>query len=283
MVLDLSDPQLRNQVQLLIVDESPQIRLAIGSPLSLIGYQVEEAASAQEIFTLLSANRYDLVIMDIALTDMCAVEILQKMRIEYPDIIIIVLTGNPSIESAIEAVRSNVFDYLVKPTNTDEIIDTVTSALQSQATRKQKEYLLDTLDKLHQLKTDNEKNGNGFFSGGQTYRPLLIVPPLQLNQKDLSATIFDVSGDRLVSLTKGETAVLASLMMYPDQTLDCSTIVRYAWRYEIDETDARTMIRPYIFRLRKKLESDPKKPLLIKTTRNQGYSFATPSKNVSLD
>jgi DNA-binding response OmpR family regulator len=81
--------------------------------------------------------------------------------------------------------------------------------------------------------------------------------------------------ERSIDLSKGETAVLMSMMQNADQTLSCEQLVWMAWGYKADRIEAKSVIRPYIFRLRNKLEDNPKNPRLIRTVRKRGYKFVS--------
>jgi DNA-binding response OmpR family regulator len=84
--------------------------------------------------------------------------------------------------------------------------------------------------------------------------------------------------ERTVDLSKGEMAVLECMMQNADQTLSWEQLVWMAWGYETDRIEAKSVIRPYIFRLRHKLEDNPQKPRLIRTVRKRGYRFVSTDK-----
>ena len=89
-----------------------------------------------------------------------------------------------------------------------------------------------------------------------------------------------IDGDppRSVQLTVGEVAVLAVLMSYHDQVVPYRELVRLAWDYLMSEREAQAMIRPYIFRLRQKLEANPQRPCLVRNVRGSGYLLDCTSK-----
>jgi DNA-binding response OmpR family regulator len=78
-----------------------------------------------------------------------------------------------------------------------------------------------------------------------------------------------------IELAKGEVAVLSSLMSYPNQVLSCRRIVYLSWGDTMEEMEAESIIRPYISRLRQKLELNPKKPRVLLTMRRRGYLFVS--------
>jgi DNA-binding response OmpR family regulator len=95
-----------------------------------------------------------------------------------------------------------------------------------------------------------------------------------LDPQLFQVTIDDIS-PRTIELTRGETAVLAGFMSQPDRTLTCGELVTAAWDYEADEVEAESVIRPYIFRLRRKIELDGSSPAFIRTVRGKGYVLQT--------
>jgi DNA-binding response OmpR family regulator len=100
----------------------------------------------------------------------------------------------------------------------------------------------------------------------------LHVYPLTLDRQKRLTTLVDESPARMIELTKGEASVLTLLMMHPNQVLSCHELVVKALGYEVDEAEAESVIRPYIFRLRRKLEPG-QKPSLIRTVRRRGYRY----------
>lgn len=72
-------------------------------------------------------------------------------------------------------------------------------------------------------------------------------------------------------MTEGEAAILRIFIETPRQVLACRDLARLAWEYDLEEIEAQTLIRPYIFRLRQKIESDPNQPNRIRTVRGRGY------------
>ena len=109
MMTDLPPPQNVTNVKLLVVDDEPHIRAPLVRALSLIGYDVGEAASGREALALLEQSTYDLMILDILMPDLNGIEVMQRAHRKWPELLIIVLTGNASLESAIVALRSEVF------------------------------------------------------------------------------------------------------------------------------------------------------------------------------
>ena len=99
---------------------------------------------------------------------------------------------------------------------------------------------------------------------------VLIVPPLLLDRQRHVLMLAGVTSDP-IALTDGEQAVLACLMSRPNHVFTCLQIVHAAWGYEVNETQAKNMVRPHISRLRQKFETLGTDPYLLRTVRGRGY------------
>ncbi len=269
--------------RLLVVDDEPQIRSALTRGLSLLGYHVEEAGSGREALTMLKRAPRDAMVLDMFMPGMDGVEVMQRARQMYPDLAIIVLTGRPAMESAIAAVKSEVADYLLKPASVHDIADAVAHALQKRQERLQgRQQLQDLVQDLNQalntMRQAAAPSADLLPVVPASHEPVLHVPPLTLDRRQRLVVI---EGDppRSIQLTVGEVAVLAVLMSYPNQVVPYRELVRLAWDYPMNEHEAQAMIRPYIFRLRQKLEANPKRPCLIRNVRGSGYLLACGANN----
>ena len=255
--------------RLLIVDDEPHIRSALVRALNLAGYYAEEAASGKEALFLLTQAFFDLIVLDLCLPDIEGVVVMQQAHQLQPGLLVVILTGQATLESAIAAVKSEAVDYLRKPAGVHEIIDAVTRALQKRASRTQKEQLARALDLLQ---------SDAAPALLTTVNGSLSVGPLKLDRSNRLVTVND-EPVRTIALSRGETAVLASLMARPNHVLSCLQLVQVAWGYHADRKEAESVIRPYISRLRSKLEHDHTKPRLIRTVRRRGYLFSAVSSN----
>ena len=268
-----NNPEERKS-RLLVVDDELHIRTALVKAFTLVGYEVDEAASGQEALAMLNAGSYDLMILDIVLPDLAGIDVLQWANQIQADVSIIILTGNATLESAIAAIKSDAVDYLLKPASIHEIIDAVSHALQKRVASAQKEFLVEMLGNTGELPNASE-------------RPPALSPPSPTNHdrfvvvsswcldRSRCEVIINEEPKRQVDLSKGETAVLYYLMQNVDQTVSWEQLVWLAWGYKADPYEAKSIIRPYIFRLRNKLEKNPQEPHLICTVRKYGYKLVS--------
>ncbi|MGD9100841.1 MAG: response regulator transcription factor [Anaerolineae bacterium] len=259
------------QARVLVVDQESHSRSALVRSLTSLGYRADEADSGSQALDMLKSVAYDLAMLDVCLPDIDGVEVMRRARQMQPELRIIVLTASPSLESAIAAVKCQAADYLLRPADADEIEAAITAALQQRAQVLRRRDLLDmmgqTLSALHGIETPQET------APAPPPEGLLSTGPVTLDRKKRLAS---VSGSQTptVTLTRNETAILAHLMTHPDQVISCRELVQAALGYTVTEQEARSIVRPHIFRLRKKLEVHPSKPSLIRTMRGRGYLFS---------
>ncbi len=111
-------PQVEFDVRgshILVVDDEPTIIKLLRSVLENDGYYVDRAEDGDQALDLLSKNDYDLLIVDKNLPRVSGIEVIRKSREIQPRAEYIIVTGYASYESAVEALRLGVFDYLEKP------------------------------------------------------------------------------------------------------------------------------------------------------------------------
>lgn len=127
----------------LIVDDEESIRVAIGAFATKNGHSVAFACDALEALKLLREDPFDVVVTDIILPRKTGVELLGSIREIQPDVQVIMITGEPDVKTAAEAVRKGAFDYLAKPVSKERITKAITAAVEKKA-------LIDTNSRLQE-------------------------------------------------------------------------------------------------------------------------------------
>ncbi len=117
----------------LVVDDEPNVCSALTRSLTLSGYRADAASSGHQALGLLQRTPYDLMLLDLRMPGMDGVEVMQRAREVRPDLLIIVLTGHATLESAITAVESHATDYLLKPVSLHDVATAVATALLQRA------------------------------------------------------------------------------------------------------------------------------------------------------
>jgi len=104
------------QTRLLLVDDDPDIRTLLSRRLRRSGYLVEEACDGKEALALVEKAVPDVVVTDMTMPNLDGLGLLQALRVSHPELPVIVLTGQGSLENVIQAMRNGaLFDYLLKP------------------------------------------------------------------------------------------------------------------------------------------------------------------------
>jgi len=116
--------------KILVVDDEPRLCDSMEILLSSEGYYVQTAKNGAEGIACLKNNGFDLALLDIGLPDMDGYQVVDKIMDHDPDIIIIMLTGNACLETAIQAVKKGVYDFLRKPVEPEVLLKTAKKALE---------------------------------------------------------------------------------------------------------------------------------------------------------
>ena len=127
---------------ILVVDDEDHIIRTITKTLILDGHNVLSSQSGEEGLSLLAQNIIDLVISDLEMPGMNGLEFLQKVRIDYPHILTILLTGHGNLETALQAINeAGVYKFILKPWNTNDLRITVKRALELQKLTMERDSL----------------------------------------------------------------------------------------------------------------------------------------------
>jgi DNA-binding NtrC family response regulator len=102
-------------VDLLVVDDDQEFRDTLKSRFALRGFEVAAAAGGEEALGLAERRSFDVAIFDMMMPGISGLELLRKFKVAHADCEIILLTGQGSIETAVEAMKAGAFDYLQKP------------------------------------------------------------------------------------------------------------------------------------------------------------------------
>ena len=105
----------------LVVDDEAVVRNGINKALHNRGMTTKLAANGREALLLLGSHAFDLVILDIRMPDIDGVEVLKKIRSQYPETDVIMITGYPTIDTAVHCIKLGALDFLVKPFRLDDL------------------------------------------------------------------------------------------------------------------------------------------------------------------
>jgi YesN/AraC family two-component response regulator len=115
---------------MLFVDDEPGIRLTLPQILRMKGYDVEVASNVTEALTAIQSRSFDVLLSDLNIGNPGdGFTVVSAMRRTQPGCITLILTGYPGFETALQAIRSQVDDYLVKPTQVERLLETIETKL----------------------------------------------------------------------------------------------------------------------------------------------------------
>ena len=131
-------------VSVLIVDDEKEFADSLAERLSLRGFAVRTAYSGEQALASLGERSVDVVLLDLSMPGMDGLETLAQMRSRQgEETEVIVLTGRASVASAIEGMKSGAFDYLEKPVDMRELVETVRRAQNRRARRLERQRMID--------------------------------------------------------------------------------------------------------------------------------------------
>jgi len=140
---------VNNSATILIVDDESAIRRLLRQKLSKVGYNCEEANSAEQALSKLENNRIELVILDINMPGQSGIEVLPKIRSEFHDTLVIMATAVAETSIAVECMKRGAEDYICKPFNLDEVAMSVERTLEKRELQIQiREYQHSLEDKV---------------------------------------------------------------------------------------------------------------------------------------
>ena len=135
--------------RILVVDDEMIVCDSCQRILEEEGYEVETALSGKEAFEKMKTHPFDIVITDLKMPGIGGMEILKSFRKDYPDSIIIMITGFSTVETAVEAMKLGAFDYIPKPFTPDEVSIVVKKAIEKKSLMLENIYLRQELQEKY--------------------------------------------------------------------------------------------------------------------------------------
>jgi len=266
----------------LVVDDESAIRYSITKTLQRVGYQVDSAASGEEALEMLARQTYDVILTDIRMPGISGVELLARVRESAPEAIVILLTGYASLETAVESLRLGAHDYLIKPSSSQDIRDSVARGIERARNLKRRRALLDAIQSnIAELANVTSPKSNAGYEESAEPAPAAATPlATPVNTMTLGPlTIFPgryqiAVGEQPIDLTPTEFDLLLYLAVHRGRVVPCHELVREVRGYSVDEPEAREVIRPHISNLRRKLKQAGQDPNLVVNIRGIGYRLA---------
>lgn len=184
-------------MNILIVDDEKIKRVTLREDLEDAGYDALTASSGDESLELLRKEVFEIVVTDLRMQQMDGIELLKKVKADYPDIYVIMMTAYATVETAVEAMKLGAYDYITKPFSSDE--------------------LLLILDRIKRLKSLEEENRDLRLRLKTDYRYDQLIGESPAMQKVFEKTEKALSSN-LTLLLQGETGsgkdIIASIVHY---------------------------------------------------------------------
>ncbi len=277
---------------ILVVDDEGPNRYSVSKTLQRVGYNVLEAASGEEALEIMTGQHFDVVLTDIRMPPgLDGVELLRRIREQSPDAIVILMTGFASLTTAVEALRMGAHDYLIKPSSSQDIRQSVARGVERAQSLRRRRGLLESIRnevfELSHTETSPTLQGNGFkrdYDNSDTARfpegaDMSSGTSMQLGPLTVYPGRYQISiGDQPIDLTPTEFDLLLYLGAHRGRVVPCSELVREVRGYTVDEAEAREVIRPHVSNLRRKLKSSGPNADLIVNVRGIGYRLSDRAK-----
>ena len=137
--------------RILIIDDDESFRSVLQYNLQKAGYEVTSSPDGLRGLKLLEKESFDVVVTDIKMPGMDGLEILRRVKSDYPQILVIMITAFGSITMAVEAMREGAYDYITKPLNREALLATLEKALHYQSLKEENLRLKQELGERFQV------------------------------------------------------------------------------------------------------------------------------------
>lgn len=269
---------------ILVVDDEGAIRYSVTKTLERTGYQVVTASSGEEALAILTERDFDVVLTDIRMPGISGVDLLAQIKEQSPDAVVILMTGYASLGTAVESLRLGAHDYLIKPSTSEDIRESVKRGVERAHNLQRRRQLLTAIrSSVHELSRQPPvEPPSPPPSVVRPTRDYVEVPPINSTTMTIGPlTIYpgryQIEVDsKLIDLTPTEFDLLLYLAAHRGRVVPCSELVREVRGYTIEENEAREVIRPHVSNLRRKLKGAGQDPNILVNVRGIGYRLSEP-------
>ncbi|NUT95907.1 MAG: response regulator transcription factor [Saccharothrix sp.] len=223
-------------MRILVVDDDRAVRESLRRSLQFNGYQVDLAGDGQQALEAVVAQRPDAMVLDVMMPRLDGLEVCRRLRSTGDDLPILVLTARDAVSDRVSGLDAGADDYLPKPFALEELLARLRALLRRAAADAAAESA-GTVFKFADLELDP-------------------------NTRDVRR------GDRPISLTRTEFALLELFLAHPKQVLTRGRILEDVWGYDFPTSG--NALEVYVGYLRRKTEADGE-PRLLHTVRGVGY------------
>jgi len=237
---------------LLVVDDEDVARQSLTDILKLEGYNVASASNGQAAVEYVRTHPIDLMIVDLRMPGMDGLEVVQVVNQIAPDTEVVLLTAFASTESAVQALRLRIHDYLMKPAPPAQVIATVKKGLARRSAKLQAKSNSGEISEIDEGAVEYTLNDG------------TVV--------DLSRRQIRI-GRKIAYLTPAEGRLLRILMENAGKVFSHRELVLLVQGYDTSQREAPEILRPLVSRLRHKLAKFPALSERVASVRGTGYFY----------
>jgi diguanylate cyclase (GGDEF)-like protein len=206
--------------RILIIDDDPGLRKTLSDILRVKGFEPQTASNGAEGIIALGQGLTDIVILDLGLPDMPGIAVLEKVKAASPSSEIIILTGNATLDSAIDATNRGAFSYLLKPCDIDQLLLHISRATEK---RQASERIIRQNAELQRVNAELKTLYEVSSSLTSSLDTAVLFPELLAKITDIG--IFSVKRKACIFLRNCEgIGLAANVGMLPDAVLRCSRV-----------------------------------------------------------
>ncbi len=141
--------------RILVVDDEEPIREIVASMLGAAGYLCKQAGSGMEALSVLNTGaEFELMLSDLMMADLDGIGLLERTKEKYPDMPVVMVTAVHDISVALAAIRNGAYDYLLKPFEREQLLNTVSRALENRRLKVENRTYQTNLESLVKARTD---------------------------------------------------------------------------------------------------------------------------------
>jgi DNA-binding response OmpR family regulator len=176
---------------ILVVDDEKNIRLTVSQSLEPMEVPVRTAVNGEEALQKLREGEFGLVFLDLKMPGMDGMDVLRRIKEEWPKIRVIVITAHGTIESALEAMKLGAVDFIQKPFSPGEIRDLARQVIERESLSE--ESVVDYRARIELAK--RHVTDRRFEAAGETVRTAIAADPGQPEAYNLLGALLEIKGD----------------------------------------------------------------------------------------
>src|ERR1051326_7717617 len=139
---------IKTKGRILIVDDELVVRDSLGKWFTSEGYTARPVAGGREALETLQHHDFDIALIDIKMPGMDGMELQARLREADPDLLVVIMTGYASVDTAVQALKLGAYDYITKPVDPDELSHLVANALEHKRARREVVRLRENLQEV---------------------------------------------------------------------------------------------------------------------------------------